>query len=91
MEYRNEIDIKGHDGVIYKGRIDADKLPSVDLHKKQSVVVRATFPAPKSRTETHLIPTHYPHDLSGNDRNRNDMTPPIPNLQPIQPREESYT
>ncbi|CAF4173339.1 unnamed protein product, partial [Rotaria magnacalcarata] len=41
---RSEVDIKGHDGVIYKGRIDADKLPSVEIHKKNSVVLRASFP-----------------------------------------------
>ncbi|CAF3084645.1 unnamed protein product [Rotaria socialis] len=90
---RNEVDIKGHDGVIYKGRIDADKLPSVDLHKKHSVVLRASFPQPKSRTESHQIPIHYhhQHESPNNDLDRNDESPLIPNLEPSLPREESYT
>ncbi|CAF3405905.1 unnamed protein product [Rotaria sp. Silwood1] len=90
---RNEIDIKGHDGVIYKGRIDADKLPTVDIHKKNSVVLRASFPPSKSRTDSHATPAHYQHqqELSGNDHERNDVSPLIPNLEPILPREESFT
>jgi hypothetical protein len=88
---RNEVDIKGHDGVIYKGRIDADKLPAVDVHKKNSTVLLA--PPQRSRLDTHLFPIHhqYQHELSGNDQEQNGLSPLIPNLEPALPREESFT
>ncbi len=85
---RNEVDIKGHDGVIYKGRIDVDKLPAVDMHKKNSVVLLAPPPGQRSRLDAH--PQHQ-HDLSGNDQERNGLSPFIPNLEPALPREESFT
>ncbi|CAF0787256.1 unnamed protein product [Rotaria sordida] len=90
---RNEVDIKGHDGVIYKGRIDVDKLPTVDIHKKNSVVLRSSFPPSKSRTDSHSTPAHYQHqhELSGNDHERNEISPVVPNFEPILPREESFT
>lgn len=99
--FRNEIDIKGHDGVIYKGRIDVEKLPAVDLHKKSNTVLLAS-PAPPARSRLDApvtIPsTHFQHhhhltlpDLTGNQSDRNDLSPPIPNLEPSLPREESFT
>ncbi|CAF3569121.1 unnamed protein product [Rotaria sordida] len=90
---RNEVDIKGHDGVIYKGRIDVDKLPTVDIHKKNSVVLRSSFPPSKSRTDSHSTPAHYQHqhELSGNDHELNEISPVVPNFEPILPREESFT
>ena len=100
---RNEIDIKGHDGVIYKGRIDVEKLPAVDLHKKSNTVLLAP-PAPPARSRldapithppTHSPTQHYHHltlpDLTGNQSDRNDLSSPIPNLEPSLPREESFT
>ncbi|UJR21321.1 hypothetical protein I4U23_024412 [Adineta vaga] len=96
---RNEVDIKGHDGVIYKGRITVDKLPSVDLHKKNSIILLAP-PPPLLRTRSDSHPLLSPHhhqqqqqhrEYSGNDQDRNILSPIIPNLEPIIPREESFT
>jgi hypothetical protein len=89
FKYRNEVDIKGHDGVIYKGRIDVDKLPIVDMHKKNSVVLLAPPPMPRSRSDSHSFPVHHQnqHELSLND----GISPVIPNLEPLLPREDSFT
>jgi hypothetical protein len=83
------VDIKGHDGVIYKGRIDVDKLPAVDIHKKKSMVLLAPLPAQRSRLDTHSFSNQ--HELSGNDIELNVTSPMIPNLDPALPREESFT
>ena len=93
FECRAEVDIKGHDGVIYKGRIDADKLPIVDMQKKNAVVLRTSFPPSKSRSESHPTPSLYQHqqELSGNDHEQNGISPVIPNLGPALPQEESFT
>jgi hypothetical protein len=93
FSFRNEVDIKGQDGVIYKGRIDVDKLPAVDVHKKKSMVVLAPLPAQRSRLETHSIPSFHQRqrDLSGNDIELNVRSPIVPNLEPALPREESFT
>lgn len=89
---RNEVDIKGHDGVIYKGRISVDKLPSVDLHKKNSVVLLAPPPLVRSRSESQPISSHHQQRESpGNEQERNGLSPLFPNLEPIVPREESFT
>jgi len=83
------VDIKGHDGVIYKGRIDVDKLPIVDMHKKNSVVLLAPPPMPRSRSDSHSMPVLHQnqHEPSIND----GISPVIPNLEPLLPREESFT
>ncbi|CAF1194823.1 unnamed protein product [Adineta steineri] len=90
---RNEVDIKGQDGMIYKGRITVDKLPSVDLHKKNSVVLLAPPPLLRSRSDSHPLPSPHQHqrDSFGNDQERNSLSPTIPNLEPIIPRETSFT
>ncbi|CAF0937249.1 unnamed protein product [Adineta steineri] len=90
---RNEVDIKGQDGMIYKGRISVDKLPSVDLHKKNSVVLLAPPPLLRSRSDSHPLPSPHQHqrDSFGNDQERNSLSPTIPNLEPIIPRETSFT
>ena len=91
---RSEVDIKGHDGVIYKGRIDAGKLPAVDLHKKNSVVLLTPAPPPlRPRSESHPRSAHYQNhpDLSAHDQRVNDVTHIIPNLEPALPREETFT
>jgi hypothetical protein len=87
------VDIKGHDGVIYKGRIDVDKLPAVDIHKKKSMVLLAPLPAQRSRLDTHSFSNLHQnqHELSGNDIELNVTSPMIPNLDPALPREESFT
>jgi hypothetical protein len=76
------VDIKGHDGVIYKGRIDADKLPTIDLHKKNSNV---------SSQRSRLDVTQSQRELPRHDQERNGITSLIPNLEPVAPREESFT
>ena len=95
---RNEVDIKGHDGVIYKGRIDVERLPALDMHKKTSVVLLAPPPPPpppppRSRTDAHdaHVHQHNARDMLGNHHEREAASPVIPNLEPILPREESYT
>jgi hypothetical protein len=60
--YRSEVDIKGHDGVIYKGRIDVGKLPTVDMQKKNSVVVFAPPQSQRPRSDINLISA--PHQSS---------------------------
>ncbi|CAF0875248.1 unnamed protein product [Adineta ricciae] len=87
---RNEVDIKGHDGVIYKGRITVDKLPAVDMHKKNSVVLLAPPPLLRSRSDPHHQ-SPQPRESPGNDQDRNSVSPTIPSLGPIIPREESFT
>ena len=89
--HRNEVDIKGHDGVIYKGRLDTDKLPPVEVHKKHSTNLLA--PLQRSRSDVHTLPHPHSnqHDLSGSSQERNELSPLIPNLEPALPREESYT
>ncbi|CAF4360962.1 unnamed protein product, partial [Didymodactylos carnosus] len=69
---KSEVDIQGHDGHIYKGRIDA-KL-SVDISKKQGMVM---LTRPRSATQTTRIQSggvdgtgagtssSYPVDLGG--------------------------
>jgi len=91
--YRNEVDIKGQDGVIYKGRLNVDKLPSLDIHKKNSVVLLAPPPFQRSRSDSHPITTPSQHQraLSGNEQERNSLSPIVPNLEPVIPREESFT
>ncbi len=84
------MDIKGHDGVIYKGRIDVDKLPTVDLPKKKSMVLLAPLPAQRSRLESHTNRNNQ-HDLSGNDIELRIGSPIVPNIEPALPREESFT
>ncbi|CAF0724069.1 unnamed protein product [Adineta ricciae] len=87
---RNEVDIKGQDGVIYKGRITVDKLPAVDLHKKNSVVLLAP-PPPLLRSRSDPHHQSQPRESPGNDQDRNSVSPTIPNLGSIIPREESFT
>ncbi len=79
--------------MIYKGRIDADKLPAVALHKKNSGGLLAPPQLQRSRLDSHLFPTHLQHqrELSGNDFEQNGLSPFIPNLEPALPREESFT
>ena len=91
--YRNEIDIKGQDGVIYKGRLNADKLPLLDIHKKNSVVLLAPPPLQRNRSDSHPIPSPNQHqrEISGNEQDRSRLSPVIPNLEPIIPRETSFT
>ena len=89
------MDIKGHDGVIYRGRIDGDKLPAVDLHRKHSTVSLAPPlpPLPRPRLDSHpgpAFPTHQT-ELPGNDPERSVLSPMFPNLEPAMPREESFT
>ena len=85
------MDIKGHDGVIYKGRLDVDKLPTVDIPKKKSMVLLAPLPGQRSRLDNHTNRTNNQHDLSGNDIELNVGSPIIPNIEPSLPREESFT
>ena len=84
------MDIKGHDGVIYKGRITVDKLPALDLHKKNSVVLLAP-PPPLLRSRSDPHHQSQTRESPGNDQDRNSVSPTIPNLEPIIPREESFT
>ncbi|CAF0931475.1 unnamed protein product [Rotaria sp. Silwood1] len=91
---RSEVDIKGHDGVIYKGRIDVSNLPTVDMQKKNSVVLLAPPPPQRTRSDSH--PKSAPHQIhSGsfvnNDQEANGISPIIPNLEPALPREENFT
>ena len=93
FSFRNEVDIKGHDGVIYKGRIDVEKLPAVDSHKKSSMSLLAP-PLPKSRLDVHPIPpiqSQQARETTVIDSERSDGSPMFPNLQPVLPREESFT
>jgi hypothetical protein len=80
--------------VIYKGRIDVDKLPAVGPHKKASSLLLAPPPEPhKSNLDSHLIPIHQQHqrDLSDDNQERNGLSSLVPNLEPALPREESFT
>ena len=87
------MDIKGHDGVIYKGRIETDKLPAVEQHKKSSMSFLAP-PLTKSRLDSHPIPPIQPQQQQReptiNDSERSDGSTLFPNLQPALPREESF-
>ena len=75
---RNEIDIKGHDGVLYKGRINVGKLPTINMQKKNAVAFPASqLPSPPPRS--HPDPT------------ADDTTHSIPNLEPALPRERTFT
>jgi hypothetical protein len=84
------VDIKGHDGVIYKGRLDADKLPAVNINKKNSVVLLAP-PGQRSRLDSLPMSTHHQRELTGNDQERNGLSSFISNIEPALPREESFT
>lgn len=90
---RAEVDIKGHDGVIYKGRIDAEKLPAVDLHKKNSVVLLTPGPQQRPRSESHPRSAHHPHSTNPttHEQKTDGVTHVIPNLEPAPPREETFT
>jgi hypothetical protein len=87
---RSEVDIKGHDGVIYKGRIDAGKLPTVDMQKKNSVVLLSAPPSQRPRSDIH--PMSAPNQQSIiNDHEQNAASIVIPNLEPSLPREETFS
>ncbi|CAF0962707.1 unnamed protein product [Adineta ricciae] len=91
---KNEVDIKGHDGVIYKGRIDVNKLPAVDMQKKTSVALLTPAPPQRFRSDSHPSPYHHTMNhgsFANNDQELNDVTPVIPNLEPALPREETFT
>jgi len=88
---RSEIDIKGHDGVIYKGRIDAGRLPTVDMQKKNSVVLLAPPPPHKQRSDLHPMSAPAHQSFASNDQERNGISTAIPNLEPSLPREETFT
>lgn len=75
--------------MIYKGRIDVDKLPAVDLHKKNSLHVPPQLQ--RSNLDSHLFPMQH-QNQSGNDHEQqNGLSSFIPNLEPALPREESFT
>ncbi len=76
--------------MIYKGRLNADKLPSLDIHKKNSIVLLAPPPFQRPRSDSHPLttPSQHQRELSGNEQERNGL---VPNLQPAVPREESFT
>jgi hypothetical protein len=82
--YRSEVDIKGHDGVIYKGRIDAGRLPTVDMQKKNSVVLLAPPSPQRYRSDSHPM-------SANNDQRPNGISPIIPNLEPTLTRENTFT
>lgn len=88
------MDIKGHDGVIYKGRLDVEKLPAVEQHKKNSMNL-LTSSLPKSRLESQPIPPiqsqPQAREMTVADSERSGGSPMFPNLQPVLPREESFT
>lgn len=76
--------------MIYKGRIDAAKLPIVDMQKKNSVVILAPPPPQRSRSDIH--PMSAPHQPSiVNEQQHHETGPAIPNLEPSLPREETFT
>lgn len=80
--------------MIYKGRMNTDKLPSLDVHKKHSVVLLAPPPLPqrpRSGSNPITSPQQYRRRSSGNEHERSRLSPTIPNLEPIVPREESFT
>jgi len=87
------VDIRGHDGVIYKGRIDAGKLPTVDMQKKNSVVLLTPTPsAPPQRQRPDVNPpsAHRQTSLTS-EQNANNISTIIPNFEPNLPREETFT
>jgi len=61
------------------------------VHKKSSTILLA--PPQRSRLDSHLFPIHQQNqrEFSGNDQEQNGLSPLIPNLEPVLPREESFT
>lgn len=88
------MDIRGHDGVIYKGRIDAGKLPTVDMQKKNTVVLLTppppSAPPQRQRSDLNLPSPHHQTSLVG-EQNPNNISTTIPNFEPNLPREETFT
>ena len=79
--------------MIYKGRIDVGKLPTVDMQKKNSVVLLTPAPPQRPRSESHPRSAHYPTqaDLTNSDRQNEPMTHVVPNIEPALPREQTFT
>ncbi len=87
---RSEVDIKGHDGVIYKGRIDAGKLPTVDMQKKNSVVLLAPPPPQRQRSDMHPM-SAPPQTSLIVDQEQNETSTAIPHIESSLSREETFT
>lgn len=77
--------------MIYKGRIDAAKLPTVDMQKKNSVVLLAPPLPQRSRSDVHPMSAPHQSSIVNGHENNETSTHAIPNLEPSLPREETFT
>ncbi len=80
--------------MIYKGRIDVTKLPTVDMQKKTSIALLAASPPQRSRSDSRPTSVHQQnhHGLFVNNiQEPNGISPTIPNIEPALPREGTFT
>lgn len=91
---RSEVDIKGYDGIIYKGRIDVDNLPTVDMQKKNSVVLLGPAPPQKSRSDLHprSAPQQRRHEpFVNHSQEVTSRSPIIPTIETTISGEENFS
>jgi hypothetical protein len=66
------------------------KLPTVDMQKKNSVVLLGPSPPQRPRSDIHPLSVHHQSSVV-NDQEPNGISSIIPNLEPALPREQTFT